>query len=1099
MANDFDKNELDKNKNEEMTNEEREEIIRRIAHVDFDDDDESYAEEIVYGDSEDDIVNHGVETEEEIKEINLEDYAKDVGGENIIEMLKSGSGKGYFRVKKSKAKQSYVTKNKEVKKLWRMANIEEAEKELARGTDIIEFTGKYENTDIRKIKYLPIHIFAFAIPFILMMTAFAAIGLYPFGGRQIMIIDSWHQYFPFLQELQAKLLSGESILYSWNGGGGTNFLTLMSYYASTPLYLLSVLSPAEYLREFMMIITAVKIGFAGLFFSIYLRGMYNHDYLSKDGDLKYNKKHCTSSVGLAILGFSVLYALCAYVTGYYWCLFFLDNVALLPLIMLGLERLIDSGKFKLYAITLGIAVIANHYTAMFVCIFILLYYFIIYFVKLNKKFNFGEFFKTSFKVLAASLIGLGLAACILLPTFYWFGNTGNSNSTFGRDVDTYSSLIDIFTGLLSGGAPNIRAMTPEGLPNIACGLACVIFAGLYFINKNIKLKDRLLFGGFLIALAVCFNLNILDYIWHVGHFPNEIPFRQSFVFSFVLVTVAFKSYIAFKSGNKSVNFKTLGMFGLGLFAFILVAEKLYKGTNRFSFEIFYISGALLAVYMLILLLFKYKRLSVNMLAVFMMFIMLFEGGMSAVKGAATAGSSDRATYPIATDAIRGTVDYIYENDPELYRLEMAKWFGTNDPMLYGYRGVSQFSSEANGRFTYMLEKLGIKAHPGGNKYLYSSATPVANMFLSIKYLMTRKGHSFLNSAAFDQYYEYYDYNDENESANDKAEVTAYKNKYWLPIAFMVSENINEANLNVANPFIVQNDIMKKAAGIHSDIFRSIYPKHENVGNVNVNVTPSNYGVYNYSTVNAEKGTVNQRYSINETQQVYIYLKNPWYGGDKKNATVRLYYPNGEKYPEDITSEVDNGATIDCGIIQAGGEIEVSFDVRNGSATYYLYVSSFDEDTFCDAYNILSDNVMQVSEFSDTRIKGTITADEDGLFFASIPYEKGWHVKVNGVERAVNPPSEAELRNVNLEQASDEETEKEDPRIVKTMRDGFITIPLQAGTHEIELYYVTDGLVPGITISLICIGLLICWGILSRIYKLRLNKKIKENKESEEYI
>ena len=1059
MADNFDENRnIEDSVTNELTDEEREEIIKMSENVDFDDDYGNYAEEIVYG--EKDI--HEPADDTDIKEINLEDYIKTEGSDRIIEMLRDSGGK---------KKKRYVKKNKDVKKLWKAANIEQAERELKRGKAIVRYTGK---SDVRKIKYLPIHILAFMVPFILMMAAFAAIGLYPFGDRQIMIIDSWHQYYPFLQELHSKLLNWDSILYSWNGGAGTNFLTLMAYYASTPLYLLSVLFPPEYLREFMMIITAVKIALAGLFFSIYLRGMYNHDFLNKGGDLNYNKKHCTSSVGFAMLGFSVLYALCAYVAGYYWCIFFLNSVALLPLIILGLERMIDSGRFTLYAVTLGIAVIANYYTAMFVCFFIIAYYFVLYFVKLNTAFNFGAFLKKSFQVLAVSLMGVGLAACILVPTIFWFGNTGNYGSTFDRDVAAYNSLLDIFTNLLTGSTPNIRAMPPAGLPNIAVGVASIIFAGLYFINKNIKLTDRLLYGGFIMFLALSFNLNILDYIWHGGHFPNEIPFRQSFVFSFVFVTVAFKSYIAFKSGKKSVSLKTLGMFGGGFFAYLLIAERLYQNTDMFGFEVFYISGALLAVYMLLLLLFKHKRLSANILAVFLMFIMLFEGGFSAVRGAATATSSDRASYPMFGEAVRAVIEHIYANDPGLYRLEMVRWWGTNDPMLYSYRGVSQFSSKANGRFTRMLEILGIKARPGGNSFLYASATPVANMFLSIKYLISRDGHDFLNSIAFDKYFEYH-----VDRTSVYSEVTAYKNRYWLPIAFMVSDDINDADLTGANPFIVQNDIMRRAAGIRGDIFRSIQPRHQN-NHVNVSVTPGGTdGVYNFTTTGSGRATVNKRFAISETQQVYFYIRNPWHG-ESKEAVTRVFLPNGERLLGDtIVADIDAGITIDAGVVPAGGEVEISFDVRSGNGRFYLYGAAFDIELFRDAFDILNESVLEVSEFSDTRIKGAITVYEDGLFFASIPFDRGWRIRVNGEPRVINPLSETERIEAAIMRQNGERIDR---REVRAMRDGFITIPLEAGTHEIELYYITHGLIPGLIISLTSVVLLIILSITAKIMR-----------------
>ena len=1080
MADKFDENNGENIKEEltELTSEEREEIMRMIDNVDFDDDADSYAEEVVYGktevgkdallkdeQSEDD---HGID----VKKIDLEDYLKSTGEDSLIKLLEYGRGK---------YKKRYVKKNKAVKKLWETANIEQAEKELLRGKAVVEYTGEAA----RQIRYLPVHILAFAAPFMLMMAAFASINLYPFGDRQIMIIDSWHQYYPFLQELHSKLLSGESILYSWNGGAGTNFLTLMAYYASTPLYLLSVLFPREYLREFMMIITAVKIGLAGLFFSIYLRGIHTRDYLSDGG--KNNK--CALSTGFGVLGLSVSYALCAYATGYYWCLFFLNGMALLPLIILGLERLVDSGRFKLYAVTLGIALIANYYTAMFICFFIMAYYFVLYFAKLDERFSFGRFVKKSFQALAASLIGVGLAACILAPTILWFGNTGNYGTGFNRDIGTYNSLLDIFTNLLSGGAPNIRQMPPEGLPNIAAGIAGIIFAGLYFANKHIKIKDRLLYGGFIIFLALGFNLNILDYLWHGGHFPNEIPFRQSFVFPFILLTIAFKSYTAFKSGKKSVDLKTLGLFGLGFFAYILIAERLYQNTDMFGFEIFYISGALLAVYMLLLALFKYKKMSASMLAVFLMFMMMFEGGMSAVKGAAAAGSTDRDSYPMLGESVRAVIDHIYASDPGFYRLEMVRWWGTNDPMLYAYRGVSQFSSKANGRFTRMLQILGINAHPGGNKFLYASATPVANMFLSIKYLITRNGHDFLNSVAFDEYFRYYG---DGGRLSAYPDVIAYRNRYWLPVAFMVSENINNADLTVRNPFIVQNDIMRQAAGIRGDVFRSMHPVMQNAApNVNVDVTPGGgHGVYNFSTINFGTGTVNKRFRSDAEQQVYLYLRNPWHGGNK-NATVRVFLPNGHSASQPVTAEADAGVTIDAGIVPAGGEIEISFEVQPGHGRFYLYGAAFDADVFREGFDILSGSVLEVSGFSDTRIEGSITVYEDGLFFASIPFDRGWRLRVNGERRVINPPSEAELLSAAIARQNGERI---DQREVRTMRDGFITIPLEAGTHEIELYYITYGLIPGIIISVFSIALLILWDIIARVSRKRRDASIPEEED-----
>lgn len=160
---------------------------------------------------------------------------------------------------------------------------------------------------------------AFFVPFLILFYGFATGEFYPFGDNQIAVIDFFHQYYPFLDELQSKLQNGGSLLYSWNGGLGTNFISLMAYYAASPLYLLTVFVSSEYLMEAITLIIMIKISLGGAFMAIYLRGMHG-------------------KCDLGTVAFSTLYALCAYVLGYYWCLMWLDVVALLPLCLLGLNR-----------------------------------------------------------------------------------------------------------------------------------------------------------------------------------------------------------------------------------------------------------------------------------------------------------------------------------------------------------------------------------------------------------------------------------------------------------------------------------------------------------------------------------------------------------------------------------------------------------------------------------------------------------------------------------------------------------------------------------------------------------------------------------------
>ena len=159
-------------------------------------------------------------------------------------------------------------------------------------------------------------VISFAIPFFIMAYAFGQFNIHPFGdgSRQMLVVDLWHQYFPFFKVVHEKLTSGGSFLYSWRNGMGTNFLGLIAYYSSSPLNLLSVFFSEESLRDVLTVFLLMKIGFSGAFFSCFLR------YTYKTNDF-------------AVCIFSSMFALCSYMLGYYWNVMWLDCIVLFPLIM----------------------------------------------------------------------------------------------------------------------------------------------------------------------------------------------------------------------------------------------------------------------------------------------------------------------------------------------------------------------------------------------------------------------------------------------------------------------------------------------------------------------------------------------------------------------------------------------------------------------------------------------------------------------------------------------------------------------------------------------------------------------------------------------
>ncbi|MBQ9139282.1 MAG: YfhO family protein, partial [Ruminococcus sp.] len=108
---------------------------------------------------------------------------------------------------------------------------------------------KFNYENFRKSKFADIvydkgvlyFFLSFIIPFVIMLIAFHRNDIHMLwftdgkwqetGAQQFLVVDLWHQYFPFFRVLREKLLTGGSFLYSWKNGMGTNFLALIAYYA----------------------------------------------------------------------------------------------------------------------------------------------------------------------------------------------------------------------------------------------------------------------------------------------------------------------------------------------------------------------------------------------------------------------------------------------------------------------------------------------------------------------------------------------------------------------------------------------------------------------------------------------------------------------------------------------------------------------------------------------------------------------------------------------------------------------------------------------------------------------------------------------------
>ena len=219
----------------------------------------------------------------------------------------------------------------------------------------------------------------------------------------------------------------------------------------------------------------------------------------------------------------------------------LDCVLLLPLIMLGLEKLVKENKCFLYCISLGICIYTNYYISIMVCISV-----VIYFVVLLLAYDGVKkpviYFKKCVLFAFYSLIAGGLAACLLLPEIYTFSLSASSTITFPKTFTTYFSMLEMLIRHLINVPVHLGL---DHYPNIFCGVAVFILIPLYIMDRKINAREKI--GKCVITLIflLAFNINQYNFIWHGFHFPNSLP-CPSVIYIYILpaynVLRSFSSY-----------------------------------------------------------------------------------------------------------------------------------------------------------------------------------------------------------------------------------------------------------------------------------------------------------------------------------------------------------------------------------------------------------------------------------------------------------------------------------------------------------------------------------------------------------------------------
>ena len=915
-----------------------------------------------------------------------------IGGKTAVEKVFSGSGsepdeKAYKTgVRTAKAVNQNVQRRKLQKKME-----------------------KFRRSRFYRLMYthgLLYFLISFAVSAGIMAFAMANYGMHPFGKKQMLVVDCWHQYYPFFRVVREKLLTGGSFMFSWENGLGSNFLSLISYYAMSPLNWIAIFFDENNIRHAFTVILILKIGFAGGFFQRFLRYTFNRNDFST----------CI---------FSVMYSLSAFTLGYYWNAMWFDTIALFPLVMLGIVKICREGRWKTYTFALALSLISNYYIGYFTCLFSILMFFSSGIIEFKSV---KGWLYSLYLMVRSALLGVCLSLFITLPAYYGLQTTYSADDRsmlrkildiFKEDKRYYHRWKTIVSNTISYNEPT----KVEGLPNFACGMLCILLIGVFLFSRGIKIREKILASGMLFFIGLSCNMRQLNYVWHGCHFTNQIPYRFAFIFSFILATMAYRAYDIILS--RGVKIYQLILMLTGPF-FVFYVTYLVKG-SEFGFKgavksSIIITGAYWAIFLAIKV-FPFRNVRVrNTLMSLALAVAVFSEFVSNAKiGVKTVGGSDYSSYPSHYDEIESLLSTVKETDEDdFYRIEMIDNYTLNDSALYGYYGVSQFSSAANVSVTRLCKRLGLYASEAGNRFYYRTNTPVVSTLFDLRYLISRSSTMMTEGYAMDY-------------MADAGGSYIYSSRYPISLGYMMDKQIlNVPDSGATCPLEYQSEIMKAASGIDKDCFE---PQVVSVVDYkNMDVTKNGFGNYTYKLSNENADTGETTYTFEHTEGKHLY----GYADSTGNCCDYL----------DIRCD---GVTVDSGDLikqyalvfpmgsgREGTNSTVTIRPKEDhkSGNYKMMVYALNQETFEEQFKELSDEQLKVTSFSDRKIEGTISAKEAGVLYLSVPYEKGWTVYV-------------------------------DDEKVDTFRvlDAMLGAEVSAGEHTIRLEYYPEGFVPGVIISI----------------------------------
>lgn len=848
---------------------------------------------------------------------------------------------------------------------------------------------------------------AFAIPAVMLYLVYVLLRYEEFLPHlSVLKIDMSFQYIYYFRALQDWIQGEGSLIYSFSRALGGEFLGIFTYYLSSPISFIVGLFSREAILDAIMAVYLIKCGLSGLTAAIYLR---------KSAKVR----------PLTAILFATLYAMCGFSVVMHINIMWMDGVLLLPLLALGIERLIVQKKYLLFVSTVALNLLCNYYVGYMSCIFAFFYFFYAYFSMSREERNpqneSRHFLRALVRIGVFAVIAVAISAICILPAYYSLSFGKDAFSTPQWIFKSQFPLFDLFVKFMFGSYDTLKY---DGAPHLYCGVIIMVLIPLYFIGHAASKRQKICSAAMISLFVLSFSLQFLDLIWHGFQAPNMLEFRYAFMLVFLLLVMGAKVFDRIREFDpRAIIAVTLVLLTLCLAVFYFD----YKHVDPYYTLL--ATVLLLVGETLLLVLCTYPKIKTQLVTAVLTVIVMIESYACAC--AYMAGQCDEFGYSYDTTfnqymaRWRGEFEYLKERDTDFYRTEKLNYLKYNDSYAFGYRGLAGSTSTFNRETLALLSGLG---HTAESHYsYYVGANPVIDSLFGVRYLLNDSA-KYIPSL--------YDHH------HTDTEIYTYKNTYALSIAFAADSEVERITLSASTP----EDVAEHAAAIAAAPFgmpfaslalfndgrnvqkiestspfdrlntlvssilgeevKLFYPVEFTVtGDDNTEIKTNYVEYHRFGRIEEGKNAdVTFTFQGAGTDDIYAYFPTAY----TNEAKV---YVNGEDYGKYFSK--GNRRFLFLGQTEAGKEGSLTLRISNSDNCLWIYKDlqstaspkplancfyALDTELFHEVFTKLSEGNYKITSYTESSFDGTIkTAKSDQTVLTTIPYDEGWQIKVDGRE------------------------------------------------------------------------------------------------------